>query len=121
MEYKGYYIEEEHGDYEIYESRDAWMNSRPPMHSSESLGEAQGWIDREIGAGDHPSNPRWTVASNIVSPESDKWVGTCWEFFNEEGQAEECYARQVKAGNCPTKRPFFKNSDREHLGAVHRY
>lgn len=50
MEHKGYHIEEERGEYEIYESREAWINGRPPMHSSESEQEARDWIDREVGA-----------------------------------------------------------------------
>lgn len=122
MEYKGHHIEERlrSGEFEVYESYEAWMNGRPPEHRSESLGEAEEWINKKIGAGDRPLRPRWTVVSNILSPESDKWVGTCWEFFDEERQAEECYTRQIEAGNTPTKRPYFESSDREHLGAVHR-
>jgi len=120
MEYKGRHIEERFGEFEIYESREAWTNGRPPEHSSESLEEAKGWIDREMGASNYPPRPRWTVVSNILSPESDEWVGTCWEFFDEESQAEECYTRQIEAGNTPTKRPYSGSIDREHLGAVHR-
>jgi hypothetical protein len=66
-------------------------------------------------------NPRWTVVTNIVSPESDRWIGTCWEFFDEETQAQHCYDRHVTIGNCPCKRPYFDKHDRPHLGAVHMY
>ena len=65
------------------------------------------------------SYPQWTVLYNIVSEESDKWVGTGWEFFDDEAQATKCYERQIKNGNCPTKRPFYSSQDAQHLGAVH--
>jgi len=64
--------------------------------------------------------PKWTVVYNIVSKESNKWIGTGWEFFDDEIDASSCYARQVKAGNTPTKRPYYDKSDRKHLGAVHQ-
>lgn len=62
--------------------------------------------------------PRWTVCYNIVSPESDAWVGRGWEFFNKEREAEECYRRHQRLGNVPTKRPFYNPVDLEYLGAV---
>lgn len=65
--------------------------------------------------------PRWTVCYNIVSPESDRWVGRGWEFFDEEAQATACYERQIKSGNCPTKRPYYHQVDYEHLGAAHHF
>lgn len=116
-DYKGYYIEETPAGYKVYSSREAWVNGEDPIHSAESLVEAKLWVDLIPG---RPAHPSWTVVSNIVSPESDKWVGTCWEFFDEERQAEECYTRQIEAGNTPVKRPYFEISDRGHLGAVHR-
>lgn len=120
MEYKGYQIEVAPTGYKIYPSYEAWRDNEEPLHQAGSMEEAEEWINKEIGAGDRPLRPRWTVVSNILSPESDKWVGTCWEFFDEESQAEECYTRQIEAGNTPTKRPYFEISDRGHLGAVHR-
>jgi hypothetical protein len=64
--------------------------------------------------------PSWTVVTNIVSPESGQWVGTCWEFFGTEKQAVQAYQRQLDAGNTPCKRPYYHWADRFHLGAVHR-
>ena len=64
-------------------------------------------------------NPKYTVVTNIVSPESDRWIGTCWEFFHEEAHAVQCYRRQVQVGNCPTMRPYYEKVDQRHLGAVH--
>jgi len=64
--------------------------------------------------------PKWTVLYNIVSAESDQWVGTGWEFFDSEEAASRCYVRHVASGNCPTKRPYH-SFDREHLGAAHRW
>lgn len=67
------------------------------------------------------TRPRWTVCYNIVSPESDTWVGTGWEFFDEECAATLAYERHQRLGNCPTKRPYYHASDYEHLGAAHHY
>lgn len=64
--------------------------------------------------------PKWTVLYNIVSPGSN-WVGTGWEFFDQETDATACYERQIAIGNCPTKRPFNLSCDWEHLGAAHRW
>jgi len=119
MEYRSYLVEATPIGYNIYRSYDAWRDMETPVCVAGSMEEAQRWIDRQIDAADHLIPPRWTVVSNILSLESDKWVGTCWEFFDEESQAEECYTRQIEAGNTPTKRPYFESSDRGHLGAVH--
>lgn len=64
-------------------------------------------------------NPQWTICTNIVSIESSKWIGTSWEFFDDEVDAEECFQRHIVLGNVPTKRKFHEN-DRIHLGAAHR-
>ena len=64
--------------------------------------------------------PKWTVLYNIVSEESKRWVGTGHEFFDEESDAQHCFDRHVKAGNQPTKRPFYLSADKSHLGAVHK-
>ena len=63
-------------------------------------------------------DPKWTVLYNISSPESEKWIGTGWEFFDSEKEASEAYQRHINLDNCPTKRPFHIN-DRKHLGACH--
>ena len=63
--------------------------------------------------------PKWTVNYNIVSKENDCWVGTGWEFFDLESDAQKCYNRQIDLGNCPCKRPYYRKSDWSHLGAVH--
>lgn len=64
--------------------------------------------------------PRWTVHTNLTSPENGQWVGTSWEFFDEEKDAEACYSRHVKTGNCSTKRHYFDKTDREHLSAAQK-
>lgn len=64
--------------------------------------------------------PKWTVLYNIVSKESDTWVGTGWEFFDTEEQAQLCYNRQIAQGNCPCKRLYHKN-DVVHLAAIHAF
>ncbi len=66
------------------------------------------------------TTPNWTVCYNIVSPESDVWVGTGHEFFNEESEAEAAYRRHILFGNCPTKRRY-NRSDWSHLGVAHTF
>ncbi len=66
-----------------------------------------------------PDRPKWTVFYNISSHENDRWVGTGWEFFSEQYEAEKCFCRQMDLGNVPTLRAFHE-SDRQHMGAVHR-
>ena len=63
--------------------------------------------------------PRWTVHYNIVSPESDAWIGTGWEFFGSEGEATAAMHRHERLGNCAGKRPYYRDCDAKHLGAVH--
>ena len=63
--------------------------------------------------------PKWTVRYNISSPESNRWIGNGWEFFDEEKDASRAYARIIDRGNVPTKRPFHMN-DAKHLGACHK-
>jgi hypothetical protein len=68
------------------------------------------------------TTPKWTVLYNIVSKEVDDspdWIGTGWEFFNDEAAADRCYTWHDAAGNVPTKRPFHPN-DAVHLAATHR-
>lgn len=65
--------------------------------------------------------PKWTVVSNVVSPENNKrWVGTSWEFFDEEKEAQACYRRNTGLGNSSTVRPFHLKTDLPHMGAAHR-
>jgi len=59
--------------------------------------------------------PKWTVITNLTG----KWIGTSWEFFDEENEAEACYQKHLAIGNVPTK-PYFNAVDSFHLGAVHR-
>ena len=65
--------------------------------------------------------PKWTVLYNIVSEENSKWIGTGWEFFDEDSDADKCYARHRDNGNNPSKRPFFERLDRAHMGVAHRH
>ncbi len=78
-------------------------------------------VRREKSDSQKVKPPRWTVHYNIVSPESDTWVGRGWEFFDEEKDAEVCYKRQIEAGNVPSMRPYHDGVDRQHLGAVHQH
>lgn len=64
--------------------------------------------------------PKWTVTTNLVSPESDQYVGTSWEFFSDEGHASLCYQRHKAAGNCPCIRPYNHTADNKYMGVVHR-
>lgn len=64
--------------------------------------------------------PRWTVAANITT-DGIPWVGTSWEFFDDEKDANRCYMKHVKAGNVPTKRPFRLETDISHLGAAQQH
>jgi len=63
--------------------------------------------------------PRWTVLYNIVSPESKRWVGTGWEFFDTEEEAQACYDRHNNGANCASKRPWHP-SDKKRMGAAHQ-
>jgi len=65
--------------------------------------------------------PNWIVLYNIVSKECDFWIGTGFEFFDEEIDAKKCYDRQIKTGNCPTKRRYMDKHDKKHLGAIHTH
>lgn len=65
------------------------------------------------------TTPKWTILYNMVSPENGQWIGTGWEFFDDESDAQRCYERHNTFGDCATKRPYHRN-DRVHLGAGHR-
>lgn len=73
--------------------------------------------------------PKWTVLYNISTPESN-WIGTGWEFFNDEKTAQKRYDALSKFSEkpndlgfkyCPTKRPYYSSCDRAHLGAAHAW
>jgi hypothetical protein len=66
------------------------------------------------------NTPKWTVVTNIVSPEGGRWVGTSWEFFDDEGSAALCFERHAMSGNFPTKRPFFSKPDFEQINVAQR-
>jgi hypothetical protein len=66
---------------------------------------------------DPPSEPRWTVHYNINCGD---WVGTGWEFFNSDDEAQDCYEAVQRNGDVPTKRPYHRATDEKHLGAIHR-
>ncbi len=65
------------------------------------------------------ARPKWTVLYNIVTPGSD-WVGTGWEFCQDEAAAQARFDYHIEIGNCPTKRPYDHACDWKHLGAAHR-
>lgn len=64
--------------------------------------------------------PKWTVLYNIVS-DGSRWIGTGWEFFDDEHVAHHRFEELSRAGNYPTRRPYFAEVDRVHLGAGHGY
>jgi hypothetical protein len=64
--------------------------------------------------------PHWTVLYNIVSKENDRWVGTGWEFFDEEKDAQAAFDRHTADGSGACKRPYYNSCDENHLGAAHR-
>lgn len=73
-------------------------------------------------------HPTWTIVYNISTPGS-RWIGTGWEFFEDEKTAQKRYNELSKFSEkpnelgfkyCPTKRPYFP-LDRVHLGAVHAW
>ncbi len=85
------------------------------------LRSALGAVERVLLESTRRPSPRFTVLYNIVSPESSKWVGTGWEFFDKEEDAKKCYQRQIENGNCPCRRYFSEKPDRQHMGAAHRF
>ena len=58
------------------------------------------------------TRPRWTVLYNIVSPESNKWIGKGYEFFDKKEDAEKAYLRVRGEGKCGTKRPYHSVDDK---------
>ena len=63
--------------------------------------------------------PKWTIVSNVLSPGS-RWVGTCWEFFDDEPAAQARYTALLFMECVPTMRPYYHAEDRQHLGAGHQ-
>jgi hypothetical protein len=62
--------------------------------------------------------PSWTVLANSAPLNGGHWVGTSWEFFDDEVAAQHRYEELSNAGRYPTKRPYH-SADAAHLGAVH--
>lgn len=62
--------------------------------------------------------PAWTVLYNLPPASTSRWVGTAWEFFDDEPSAKRRYEELASSGHYPTKRPYHE-ADRPHLGAVH--
>lgn len=62
--------------------------------------------------------PKYTVLYDIVSKENNKWVGTGWEFFDDEYEAQKCYDRHMQTGNSPCKREYFHPVDYNYLGSI---
>jgi len=63
--------------------------------------------------------PKYTIVYNSLS--EDGYIGVCWEFFTNENKAKARYdflsSDSVKY--CPTKRPYYHDTDKHHLGACH--
>jgi hypothetical protein len=62
--------------------------------------------------------PVWTVLYNLTSAASP-WVGTAWEFFDDEALARSRYEELAAKGSYPTLRPYYSSQDKPHLGAIH--
>ncbi len=62
--------------------------------------------------------PKFTVLYNIVVPGA-MWIGTGWEFFDDQEIAQARYDYHVGIGNVPTMRPYNHKCDFKHLGTVH--
>lgn len=64
--------------------------------------------------------PKWTVCYNIRGSVGDPpWVGTGWEFFDDERDAQGRQDELSGTGVASCRRPFHP-SDEVHLGACHR-
>ena len=63
--------------------------------------------------------PKFTIVYNSQS--EDGFVGVCWEFFTNEHKAQARYDQLASSPEqyCPTKRPYYHETDRHHLGAGH--
>jgi hypothetical protein len=61
--------------------------------------------------------PTWTVLYNITTA-ANRWIGTGWEFFDNEVLARNRVEHLQGRGFAPTLRPY-QSSDKSHLGAVH--
>lgn len=59
--------------------------------------------------------PNWTVVYSIVSKENSTWIGTGWEFFDEESDARKCYDRHNSSGNTAKIRRYTPKVDEEVL------
>lgn len=63
--------------------------------------------------------PNWTVLYNIVSAESDTWIGTGREFFDEEYEAQKCLDRLRSQERYTVTLRRFHEVDLPYIGAVH--
>lgn len=63
--------------------------------------------------------PKFTIVYNSVS--EDGYIGVCWEFFTNEHKAQARYDELSSEPEkyCPTKRPYYHDTDKHHLGAGH--
>lgn len=66
-----------------------------------------------------PILPSWTVLTNGTTP-SNKWISTCYYFFENEDQAKQFYDEQHKLERYPTLRPFHFGNDFKHLNPYHQ-
>lgn len=64
--------------------------------------------------------PKWTLIYNTVNVEN-VWIGSAWEFFDEEITATKRYEELSKLNLYPTKRPYYHSQDFSHLGASHQF
>lgn len=63
--------------------------------------------------------PKFTIVYNSVS--EDGYIGVCWEFFTNEHKAQARYneLNSKPERYCATKRPYYHDTDKHHLGAGH--
>lgn len=63
--------------------------------------------------------PKFTVLYNI---ECGSWVGTAWEFFDDDKAATARFkVLRDDHKACPVKRPYHEGCDYAHLAPVHRF
>ena len=66
------------------------------------------------------SLPKWTIIYNTTNDENT-WIGSAWEFFDNENIETKRYEELSKLNKYPTKRPYYHNQDFNHLGAAHQF
>lgn len=73
--------------------------------------------DLKPSNGPHPNyRPEWVLHYTILNNGCTQWLGSSYEFFNDEPVAKQRYMEKVKDGTFPTLRKYSEEHDRAHLG-----